>query len=103
KAPFQAVELLVDKNGVVATIKIKLAAPLNAKRLAEQLSLDSIETVRLTEGNDEPIGLAFPERGVTFLFAHSEKVTPVGDDKAAAAPTTAVSQVVIQPLDAHLF
>ncbi len=103
KSPFQAVEVLVNHDGVVSTIKITLAAPLETKKLSEQLSLDRIEPVTVSDGTDKPFGLAFPERGVMFMFADSEKVTPVDDDKPAAAASATVSHVAIQPLDAHAF
>ena len=103
KSPFQAVEVLVGKNGLVSTIKITLAAPIEYKKLAEQLSLDQIDPVTISDDADKPMGLAFPERGVMFMFAESENVTPVDEDKSAAAAPQTVSHVVIQPLDSHAF
>jgi tetratricopeptide (TPR) repeat protein len=103
KSPFQAVEVLVGKNGLVSTIKITLAAPIEYKKLSEQLSLDKIDPVTVSDDADKPLGLAFPERGVMFVYADSDKVTPVGEDKSAAASPKTVSHVVIQPLDAHSF
>jgi tetratricopeptide (TPR) repeat protein len=103
KSPFKAVDVLVGKNGVVSTIKITLASPLNAKRLAEQLSLDQIDAVSVFDGSETACALAFPERGVTFVLARSEKVTTVGEDRAAASTNSAVSHVVIQALDPHMF
>lgn len=102
KSPFQAVEVLVGKTGLVSTIKITLAAPIEYKKLSEQLSLDRIDPVTISDDADKSVGLAFPERGVMFMFASSQNVTPVDDDKSASAPTT-VSHVVIQQLDSHAF
>lgn len=102
KSPFQAIEVLVGPNAIVSTIKITLAAPLESKRLSEQLSLDQLEPVTVTDDAGKPVGLAFPERGVLFMFTRAEKVTPVDDEKPAAASMTA-SHVVIEPLDAHAF
>jgi tetratricopeptide (TPR) repeat protein len=101
RSPFQAVEVLVGKNGLVSTIKITLAAPIEYKKLSEQLSLDGIDPVTISDETDKPVGLAFPERGVMFLFTSSENVTPVDEDKTA--PPKMVSHVVVQPIDPHLF
>jgi tetratricopeptide (TPR) repeat protein len=103
KSPFEAVEVLVGQNGIVMSIKITLAAPLETKRLTEQLSLEQIDPVMVRDGSETPIGLAFPERGVLFMFADSDKVAPVNGDKPAAVAPTIVSHVVIQPLDSHAF
>ncbi len=104
KSPFEAVEALVGHNDIVMSIKITLAAPLEAKHLTEQLSLEQIEPVTIKDTSEKPIGLAFPERGVLFIFApQSENVTPADGEKAAAAAPTTVSHVVIQPLDSRAF
>jgi tetratricopeptide (TPR) repeat protein len=103
KPPFQAIELLVTENGIVSTIKITLAAPLDSKRLSEQLSLDKMDPVTVTDGADQPIGLTYPERGVLFVYVESDKVTPVDEDKPVAETPSAVSHVVIQPIEAHSF
>jgi tetratricopeptide (TPR) repeat protein len=131
KPPFQAIEILVGKNSVVSTIKITLAAPLDAKRLSEQLGLEQVAPVTISDDTARPLGLAFPERGVMFMFAEAQKVTPVDEDgsdsgrvpgvEPKASPQTAklggsstgggfdpshaprVSHVVIQPLGPHAF
>jgi tetratricopeptide (TPR) repeat protein len=103
KSPFQAVEILIGKNGIVSTIKITLASPIDSKKLSEQLSLDKIDPVKISDETDKPEGLAFPERGVLFIFGDSEKITPVDDEKSAASTSATVSHVVIQPIDAHTF
>ena len=87
KSPFQAVEVLVGKNGLVSTIKITLAAPIESKKLAEQLSLDQIDPVTISDDADKPIGLAFPERGVLFMFAelgegHAGRRRQIGRSRA---------------------
>src|SRR4051794_28110420 len=101
KSPFQAVEVLVSKNGLVSTIKITLAAPIEYKKLSEQLSLDKIDPVTITDDADKGVGLAFPERGVMFMYTTAQSMAPT-DDKSEAAPIT-VSHVVIQQLDSHAF
>lgn len=99
KPPFQAIEVLIGKNDIVSTIKITLATPLDCKKLTEQLSLGRIEPVTILDDSDKPIGCAFPERGVIFMY--SQTAAPTDDDKAGAPRR--VSHVVIQPLDSHAF
>ena len=66
--PFAAVEALVDSDDVVATIKVTLAAPLEPGKLAEQLSLNQFEPVTVLDDEGQPLGQAFPERGVLFMY-----------------------------------
>ena len=96
--PFQGVEVLVSGDAVSA-IKIALAANLEPEQLAKQLSLDEIEPVTVTDEEGQPLGLAFPERGVLFMFASPEEQAAASSE--GAAPT--VSHVAIQPLDARAF
>jgi tetratricopeptide (TPR) repeat protein len=103
KSPFQAVEVLVGKNGLVSTIKVTLAAPIEYKKLSEQLSLDRIDPVTISDAADRSVGLAFPERGVMFMFTSSQPITPVDEDKSAASAPTTVSHVIIQQIDSHMF
>ncbi|HVT28196.1 MAG TPA: hypothetical protein VHE81_09290, partial [Lacipirellulaceae bacterium] len=103
KSPFHAIEVLLSHKGIVLSIKITLVAPLEAKKLTEQLSLDGVDPVTIRDPSEKPIGLAFPERGVLFSFARSEKLTPIGHRKKATDTPTSVSHVVIQPLDPRAF
>jgi tetratricopeptide (TPR) repeat protein len=97
--PFQAVEVLVGENDLVTAIKIALASPLEPKELAEQLSLSEIRPVTATDESDQPLGLAFPERGVIFMYDISETDAVASDGKTPAA----VSHVVLQRLDPMAF
>ena len=103
KSPFQAVEVLNGKGDVVTTIKVTLTAPIEHKKLSEQLSLAEIRSVTITNESDKPVGLAFPERGVLFILADSDADNSDAADPSALADTAAVSHVAIQPLDAHMF
>ena len=60
KSPFQAVEALIGANDVVSSIKITLATPLEAKQLAEQLGLDRLDPVTVTDDADEAVCQAYP-------------------------------------------
>lgn len=93
--PFQAVEVLVADNEIVSAIKIALASPLEPAQLAEQLSLSDIRPVMAFDAEDEPLGQAFPERGVIFMYLGSDSDALAGDGKMPPA----VSHVVLQRLD----
>jgi tetratricopeptide (TPR) repeat protein len=97
--PFQAVEVLVGDDDVIAAIKIALASPLDPEQLAEQLSLSGIRTVTAFDEVDQPLGLGFPERGVIFMYADEESETSASDGESA----NAVSHVVLQRLDPLAF
>ncbi len=97
--PFQAVEVLIGESDVVSAIKIALAAPLDSKQLAGQLSLSGIRPVTAFDDTDQPLGQAFPERGVLFMFQASD--ADVLADDGASQPS--VSHVVLQQLDPLAF
>jgi tetratricopeptide (TPR) repeat protein len=97
--PFKAVEVLVTEGGVLSAIKVTLAAALDPKQLAKQLGLDEIDPVTVNDSEEIPLGQAFPERGVLFMFDESDSIGPVGEDGLPVS----VSQVVIQPLDSRAF
>ncbi|MCI0332687.1 MAG: hypothetical protein L0228_05650 [Planctomycetes bacterium] len=97
--PFQAVEVLIGAGDVVSAIKIALASPLDPQQLTEQLSLGGIRPVTAFDEADQPLGQAFPERGVLFMFQASGSDALVDD--GASQPT--VSHVVLQQLDPLAF
>jgi tetratricopeptide (TPR) repeat protein len=99
RSPFRAIEVLVGPDNVISTIKIALATPLDSEQLAGQLSLGNIEPVTALDEEEQPLGQAFPERGVLFMFTVPESVAPADEDQSE--PT--VSHVVLQPLDAQAF
>lgn len=96
--PFRSVEVQIADNAVTA-INIELQGSLPPKRLAKQLSLDTLDAVAVTDAEGVLLGQAYPERGVLFMFA------PPSDVVAATtnSPQAAVTHVVIQPLDADAF
>jgi tetratricopeptide (TPR) repeat protein len=96
--PFRTVEVQLTGD-LVSAIKIELQGALSPKRLAKQLSLDTLDAVAVNEVDGTTMGQIFPERGVLFLFAPSSEVIA-----ATTTPTrSAVTHVVIQPLDADAF
>jgi hypothetical protein len=103
KAPFKAIEALIDGNDTLSSIKITLAAPIESKQLAEQLGLSEFDPVKVTDDTDTAVCQAYPERGVLFMLGETEKITPEEDDAPAAANANLVSQVVVQPIDSRAF
>jgi tetratricopeptide (TPR) repeat protein len=97
--PFQAVEVLIGEGDVVAAIKIALASPLDPVQLSEQLSLSEIRAVTALDEEDHPLGQAFPERGVIFMYMASDSDALAADGELPAA----VSHVVLQRLDPLAF
>jgi tetratricopeptide (TPR) repeat protein len=97
--PFAAVEVLIGSGDIVSTIKVTLAEALEPRKLGEQLSLNEFEPVTVLDEDGQPLGQAFPERGVLFMFEAPESETlPLNQDQSAL-----VSHVAIQPLDARAF
>ena len=97
--PFQAVEVLIGEGETVAAIKVALASPLDPVQLAEQLSLSEIRSVTALDEEDEPLGQAFPERGVIFMYQVSDFDALAADGQVKPA----VSHVVLQRLDPLAF
>ncbi|MEX2307568.1 MAG: hypothetical protein WD738_08255 [Pirellulales bacterium] len=97
--PFEAVEVLIGEGAVVSAIKIALTTPLAPELLAKQLSLDQFQPATVTDEQDEPLGQAYPERGVLFMFDASDSDSLAGDGMTRLT----VSHVVVQPLDARAF
>jgi tetratricopeptide (TPR) repeat protein len=97
--PFQGVEVLVSEAGVVTAIKVTLATALDPKQLAKQLSLEEIDPVTVDDSEGQPLGQAFPERGVLFMF--DDTLADALVDEGTRSPS--VSQVAIQPLDSRAF
>jgi tetratricopeptide (TPR) repeat protein len=97
--PFEAVEALVGEGNIVSAIKIALSTPLAPSHLAEQLSLARFRPAMVYGDGDEPLGQAFPERGVLFMFETADGEGFTGED----AERLTVSHVVVQPLDASSF
>jgi tetratricopeptide (TPR) repeat protein len=91
--PFEAIDVLVSSEDVVAAVKIALANSLEPTPLAKRLSLNKIDAVTATSVEGNAVGQSFPERSVLFMFdtRRDEDARPV------------VSHVVIQPLDAKAF
>jgi tetratricopeptide (TPR) repeat protein len=97
--PFETVEVLIGADDVVSAIKIALTTPLEPSHLAKQLSLDQFRPATVTNDEDQPLGQAFPERGVLFMFEASDSDAIAGDGEAQLT----VSHVVVQPLAAQAF
>jgi Tfp pilus assembly protein PilF len=96
--PFEAVDVLILPDGLVAALKITLRNGIEPDQLAGQLALEAIESVTIADENNRPLGLTFPERGVVFMYD--------GTSESAATDVESshiVIQVAIQALDARAF
>ncbi len=76
--------------GVVTSIVVNLEQSLSSEELAQQLSIDDISSVQVTDDKGQLLGEAFPERGVMFGYVPKSE-------------TPRVSQVVLEPIDAAPF
>jgi len=85
--PFERVELVIEKD-VVASLRIKLAAPVPVGELAKQLEIADVRTVKVLDEQGAPIGEVYPERGVVLSLVPG---------------TTTASAILIEPLDAESF
>ena len=85
--PFERIEVTLD-DGVVDSIRIKLAEPVALKQLAAQMEIADLRTVSILDENGVSIGEVFPERGVVI------SVKP-GTQTALA--------VLLEPLDPEPF
>ena len=85
--PFERIEVTLD-DGVVDSIRIKLAEPVALKQLATQMEIADLRTVSILDENGVSIGEVFPERGVVI------SVKP-GTQTAMA--------VLLEPLDPEPF
>lgn len=93
--PFQSIEVLVSPQSIVTALKVALTGGLEPKQLTSQLALEDFEPVAINDEAQRPLGMAFPERGVVFMF----DVT----DSTSASASPLVSQVAIQVLDPRAF
>jgi hypothetical protein len=87
--PFSAVQIRTESN-VVESILIRLDGSLAPEPLAERLQLDLVRTVEVRDERGQPMGRAFPERGVLF-----------GYDPTADTPV--VAQVLLETIDPQAF
>jgi tetratricopeptide (TPR) repeat protein len=78
------------RGGHVESIVLVLAEPVGIEQIASQFELDGFRTVRLWTPTGEPLGVAYPERGVVLGFGPS--------DRAAE-----VAQVVLETIDSEAF
>jgi len=85
--PFDRVEVILQDD-VVASIFIRLAAPVASADLAAQLEIADLRTVTILDESGVAIGEAFPERGVIFTVKPG---------------THAAEVVMLEPIDAESF
>jgi len=87
--PFPKLEAVVS-DGVVQALIVHLASPQAPGDVAEELDLDGLEPVLIHDATGEPLGQAYPERGVVLGFAPD--TTPLK-----------VAHLVLEPISAEPF
>lgn len=70
--PFPRVEISLEKE-IVVSIVIHLDKPLQPKEVAKQLSLADFRSVPVLDDDGEPLGEAYPERGVLLSYAPGKR------------------------------
>ncbi|MCH8042112.1 MAG: tetratricopeptide repeat protein [Planctomycetes bacterium] len=88
--PFKQVDVSL-KGDTVVSIVVTLKKPTAAAVLAGQLNYDATGAALVTDDRGQPLGQAFPEHGVLFLFA------PAGVEKHS------VAQVIVETPTAVAF
>jgi tetratricopeptide (TPR) repeat protein len=88
-APFDQVSVTLVK-GVLTTILIQLEKAFPPEPLAKELQLDDIAPALVMDETGEPLGQAYPERGVIFTFAAGHK-------------DQLVAQIILEPIDPQSF
>jgi tetratricopeptide (TPR) repeat protein len=87
--PFEDV-VATFAGDTLESILVNLMQPFKADELAKELELDDIRVVTVYDEQGEPLGQAFPERGVVFSF--------LPDD-----PEHKVFQVLVEPVGPQAF
>ncbi len=85
--PFERVEVGIE-SGVVTSIRIKLAEPVEIEELARQLEIAELRTVSVLDEQGVAIGEVYPERGVILSLKPG---------------STTANGIMIEPLDAEAF
>lgn len=88
-APFEQITVTLV-NDVLTSIVIQLDKAFPPGPLAKELQLSDITPVHVSDELGEPLGLAFPERGVIFTFVSGQK-DPL------------VAQILVEKIDAQPF
>lgn len=86
--PFNQIEVMLSGDKV-ASIVIRLEKAFPAKTVAEQLQLNDIRSVLVSNELGDILGEAFPERGV--LFAYEQTHQP-------GKPSMQVTEIVLEPI-----
>lgn len=74
--PFSRVDLLLT-DGVATSVVIHLKRPAAAAQMAKDLNLDSFRPAPIPDENGQLLGIAYPERGVTFGLLPDARENPV--------------------------
>ncbi len=84
---FKNVEVALE-HGKVTSIVVYLAKPLDVEKARTRFAPGGLHPVEITDELGEPLGLAYPERGVAFSYATG---------------TRDVARVLFEPIDEESF
>lgn len=91
--PFESIEVSVSDD-IVTSVIIRLQQPVPAVPLAEQLKLQEIRPVLISNELGEILGQSYPERGVMFAFEPADE---------PGKATMRVVDVILEPVGAESF
>ncbi|MCA9248945.1 MAG: tetratricopeptide repeat protein [Planctomycetales bacterium] len=77
-------------EGRARSLLVEFEKPFRPDALAERLKLTAIDAIEVYDAHGEPLGRAYPERGVIFTFK-------------PGAEKPAVAQLLLEPISAELF
>ncbi|MCH8921547.1 MAG: tetratricopeptide repeat protein [Planctomycetes bacterium] len=86
--PFKQVDVAL-KGDTVISVVVTLKKPVAAGKMAQQLNYDTSHAALVTDSQGQPLGQAFPEHGVLFLFVPGEQENFSVAQVIVEAPTAA--------------
>jgi tetratricopeptide (TPR) repeat protein len=85
--PHKNVEVTLEQ-GKVTSVVVYLAAPLDVEKSRTRFAPGGLNPVEITDESGDPLGLAYPERGVAFSYANNARE---------------VARVLFEPIDEESF
>jgi tetratricopeptide (TPR) repeat protein len=70
--PHKNVEVAIEQ-GKVTSVVVYLTTPLDIEKSRTRFAPGGLNPVEITDESGEPLGLAYPERGVTFSYANGSR------------------------------
>ena len=99
--PFDHVEVCYSGDKV-ASLLVRFERAFPAAAVAKQLDLISVRPVLVSNELGESLGLAYPERGVLFVFVPNKDSDSQNQDQDQK-PSMQVAQLILEPITAEPF